>query len=185
MGSMFRNNLKKCCCCIDLRIGCLILCYIELVCCILSLIFSAIPAEQNGHTVHHEKSITSIIVALVVVASCIYGIHKDKHPFMLPHLILTWLAVIGLGAASAILPIMIFFGLVVFKDPGTGMIASALVFWWFPVVIVFVIALYLTKAMHSLYNAIKEDDRNMLPTASGQNVVFQNVVPTAPPPAYE
>lgn len=47
------------------------------------------------------------------------------------------------------------------------------------------IALCFTKALHSLYNAIKESESRMLPTTFGQTVIFQNVVPTAPPPAYE
>lgn len=73
---------------------------------------------------------------------------------MVPQLILSWLAVIGLGAASAILPIMIFFGLVVLNDPGTGMIASALAIWWFPVVIIFGLYWILSHRMSVIYSHI-------------------------------
>lgn len=166
--------MKNCCCCIDLKLGGLILCYIELVASISSLLSPAAPVQNNGTEVHPERSIITSIVYLVAVAICIFGIHKEKHPFMLPHLILSWLSVAGVAIFLVLLPILGLFGAAILKDliPDTDqdgkeaatVTAMAIFFVWIVTAIVFAIILYFTMVLQNLYKLIKENKRELLPT---------------------
>ncbi|XP_031627302.1 uncharacterized protein LOC116343415 [Contarinia nasturtii] len=142
-------TVLQCCCCIDLRVGGLIIGWLGIICTFISLIWGI----ANGQA---AVAAASFIIANISNVCWLYGIFKNKSAFMLPAVILTGLGVILLYMYSILL---IYNIIVIFKNIGLvdipifTLLSILLVIYF----IISVFATYLFIVIRSIYLKIKDD----------------------------
>ncbi|XP_031627334.1 uncharacterized protein LOC116343430 [Contarinia nasturtii] len=138
-------TVPHCCCCVDLRIGGLIIGWLNIISACICLI-GGIVKGQGGYA-------AVFVIPLIIYTCWLYGIYKNKAGFLLISVITT-----GIGLILSVFGII--FLMVVLASPRPEIKTGDLVPFIIAYCIITALHTYFWVVMYSIYKRIKEDAQN-------------------------